>query len=108
MPIDNIKTRPQPALVRLPAAEQVAAASKSAPLSPTDSSDIVVPRAISMEHVSLQNNEHSPLLSPTHPDADRPSPQYTDGMVDDRRDLLEIMESKSTWYLILLTISLGG
>ena len=108
MPIDNVKAKPQPVLARLPTAEQVVGASKPAPLSPTDSSDIVLPRAISMERVSLQINEHSPLLSPTHPNADRPSLQYTDGALDEHRDLLETTESKSTWYLILLTISLGG
>ncbi len=102
------KPPPRPQLARLPTAEQIAAVSKSPPLSPTDSDTLYArPRDISHERVSLQVNEQSPLLLPTNPDHGRPSMQYG-GPPLDRPDVVETTETKSAWYLILLTIGIGG
>ena len=77
----------------------------SPPASPTDSTDVVLPRAISMERLS----EHSPLLSPTHPGNGRGSLQLNGNLLSgDDRNEPEKEETKSTLYLVLLTICMAG
>lgn len=55
-------------------------------------------------------NESSPLLSPQHPefgdDHLSPIPRSPSGMLDTGDEDEE--ESKSVWYLFLLTLSIGG
>ncbi|KAI9884513.1 MAG: Enzyme that catalyzes the fourth step in the histidine pathway [Watsoniomyces obsoletus] len=114
-PIDEMKNHttrpkppPRPELARLPTAEQIAAVSKSPPLSPTDSETTYPrPRDISHDRVSLQINEQSPLLLPTDSDHGRPSMQYGGPQMDGAEEM-ETTETKSAWYLILLTIGIGG
>jgi solute carrier family 45, member 1/2/4 len=66
------------------------------------------PRNASLEHVTQPVNEQSPLLSASdsgHGDGEE------DGLVDDQTVLDEHDEyqvTKSVWWLILLTISIGG
>ncbi len=52
-------------------------------------------------------SEHSPLLSPTHPENGRPSTQYSGPPLPEPESFSE-PESRSVWYLILLTIGIGG
>ncbi|RFU26434.1 hypothetical protein B7463_g9911, partial [Scytalidium lignicola] len=62
----------------------------------------------SLERVAQEENEQSPLLSPVG-DGDREE----DGLIDGETVVLsedhdEYQERKSIWYMILLTISIGG
>ncbi|KAJ9136707.1 General alpha-glucoside permease [Pleurostoma richardsiae] len=63
-------------------------------------------RNSSVDHVRGQEgtNEHSPLLSPAS------NGNTEDGFLDDQTALGsdEFQQTKSVWYLILLTISIGG
>ena len=67
-----------------------------------------MPRNISPQRVAEPVHEQSPLLSPTGPGHGE-----EDGLVDDRAVLEDdphdsFQETKSLWYMILLTISIGG
>ena len=92
---------------RLPTADYIAAATASPPVSPTDSSDTVLPRAISLENVSVQLNEESPLLSPTNAENGGPSLQYNGAPLRGSQ-LSDFDRSKSMLYLIFLTMGLAG
>ncbi|KAL3419396.1 general alpha-glucoside [Phlyctema vagabunda] len=64
----------------------------------------------SIERASKPLNEQSPLLSPTSENLDD---HEDDGLMDDESLLAEdpkdeFQETKSIWYLILLTLSIGG
>jgi solute carrier family 45 protein 1/2/4 len=64
------------------------------------------PRNASLDRVARRIDENSPLLSPAPYGRDE-----EDGLVDDQTvldDYDEYQETKSVWYLILLTISIGG
>lgn len=66
-------------------------------------------RTSSLDHVSKTQHEESPLLSPT---VDGFGDDEEHNLVDDHNILNEdydgFQETKSVWYLILLTISIGG
>lgn len=65
------------------------------------------PRNASLDRVSAPINEHSPLLSAAGSGNDE-----EEGLVDDQTvlddDYDEYQETRSVWYLIILTISIGG
>lgn len=62
-----------------------------------------------MERLSMAISEHSPLLSPTRPADGRGSLQLNGNILSgDNGNEPEVEESKSTLYLVLLTICLGG
>ena len=74
--------------------------------SPTLSGD--TPRNASLDQVVKPVHEQSPLLSPTGA-----GNEEEEGLIDDRRVLEDdpqdsFQETKSIWYMILLTISIGG
>ncbi|KAH8815646.1 hypothetical protein F5884DRAFT_186759 [Xylogone sp. PMI_703] len=80
--------------------------------SPTRISTGDVPRNPSVERVVQQENEQSPLLSPVG-EGERIGDREDDGLIDDATAVLsddhdEYQETKSIWYMILLTISIGG
>lgn len=75
-------------------------------MSPTLSGD--TPRNPSLEQVAKPAHEESPLLSPTRLDNEE-----EEGLIDDRTVLDDdphdtFQDTKSLWYMILLTISIGG
>jgi len=51
-------------------------------------------------------HEQSPLLSPTGMDNEEEEGLMGDGVLDSHRD--DFTETKNLWYMILLTISIGG
>lgn len=63
-------------------------------------------RSSSLERISKTQDEQSPLLSPADFEGEE------DNLVEDHTSLTdnhdEFQETKSTWYLILLTMSIGG
>lgn len=65
-------------------------------------------RNSSLEHITKPRDEQSPLLSPVNDFED----DEERGLVDDQTvlddDYDEFQETKSVWYLILLTMSIGG
>ena len=101
------KTNTRPGLSNAGTTLRQSAVAGSPPASPTDSTDIVVPRAISMERLSLQINEQSPLLSPTHPGNGRNSLQLNTSLLSGESTEPKD-ESKSVWYMMLLTMGLIG
>ncbi|KAI9791988.1 MAG: hypothetical protein M1816_003257 [Peltula sp. TS41687] len=102
------KSSPHPKLSDVESSKKPAVAG-SPPASPTDSTDIVLPRAISMERLSTQISEHSPLLSPTHPGTGRGSLQLNGNLLSgDTQNEPEQEESMSTLYLVLLTLGMAG
>ena len=76
---------------------------------PSQSSEI--PRNESKEQAVNPLHEESPLLSPTRGEED--DDEEEDGLMDGQRTLDdnprdEYSETKSLWYMVLLTISIGG
>lgn len=66
------------------------------------------PRNASLDGVSKPVHEQSPLLSPT-----RTGREEEEGLIEDRQALEDdpedsFQETKNLWYMILLTISIGG
>jgi solute carrier family 45 protein 1/2/4 len=66
------------------------------------------PRNASLDRVAKPVHEQSPLLSPTGT-----GHEEEEGLIDDRRVLEDdpqdsFQETKNLWYMILLTISIGG
>jgi solute carrier family 45, member 1/2/4 len=75
-------------------------------ISPTPSCE--TPRNTSIERTAKPAHEQSPLLSPTGTENEE-----EDGLMDGREILEDsphdkFQETKSLWYMILLTISIGG
>ena len=71
------------------------------------------PRNASLDQVVKPANEHSPLLSPTTTGREEEEEEEEEGFIehgqvleDDPQDSFE--ETKNLWYMLLLTISIGG
>lgn len=62
------------------------------------------PSRISTDHKPF--HEQSPLLSPTSDDDDDDEPRFEEPHLD--HDENDYQETKSIWYFVLLTISIGG
>ncbi|KAG0652014.1 General alpha-glucoside permease [Hyphodiscus hymeniophilus] len=66
------------------------------------------PRNTSLEQVAKPVHEQSPLLSPTETGHEEEEGLIEDGQVLEDDPLDSFQETKSLWYMILLTVSLGG
>ncbi|KAH8602387.1 hypothetical protein B0O99DRAFT_138101 [Bisporella sp. PMI_857] len=75
------------------------------PRTPSGETSNGSPANITNDQSSKSLNEESPLLSPTL-NEDEEEGLIVSRLVSDSHD--DLTESKSTWYMILLTISIGG
>ncbi|TVY14345.1 General alpha-glucoside permease [Lachnellula arida] len=60
------------------------------------------------ERVSRPVNEESPLLSPSEEEEEGPLMEDPTSLDDDHHKHFQEQESKGLWYMVLLTISIGG